>query len=152
MAAASSSSSHYDAIGSSYEQAWFYAPDSPYNEWMVNELLRALNVGGSCDASSSSAQGNRPLSICDVGGGTGHIAAALSSASSGGGVGDAAAIANFCVVEPSASMAAQAEARGLHTVVSDAVDWASEGGGPKYDRILFKEVSCLIVLDGCDVR
>ena len=93
---------HYESIGALYEQAWFYAPDGPYHDWMISELL------GSMQLSSVS-------SVCDVGGGTGHVAASLAASGQ-------IEAARMCVVEPSSKMAAQAEARGLRVALKDAAE------------------------------
>jgi len=76
------------------------------------------------------------MSLADVGGGTGHVAADISAAAQG-----TLPASQITVVEPSPAMAAKATERGLQTVVADAVDWAQGGdANGVFDRVLLKEV------------
>jgi hypothetical protein len=79
--------------------------------------------------------GAATLTLADVGGGTGHVAADVSAASCN------LPLCQVTVVEPSVAMAAKAEERGLRTEVADAVAWARGGDEREaFDRVLFKEV------------
>lgn len=51
---------HYENIGSQYENAWFYQNDSPYQNWMVSETVKTL------DLSSKDV-------LVDIGGGSGNF-------------------------------------------------------------------------------
>jgi len=77
------------------------------------------------------------MTLADVGGGTGHVAADISAAAQG-----ILPTSQVTVVEPSPAMAAKAAERGLQTVVADAAVWAQGGDAHGvFDRVLFKEVS-----------
>jgi len=114
---------HYENCADKYEEIHFYSP-GPYNDWAVDRVYEALDL--------SPVDG--PLSLMDVGGGTGIFTEFLVKRSPG---------MRALVFDNSASMLAHAESRGLQIECGDAMNFGAPEYTPEntYDRILMKEVS-----------
>eukprot|EP00448_Togula_jolla_P004104 CAMPEP_0170605390 /NCGR_PEP_ID=MMETSP0224-20130122/19949_1 /TAXON_ID=285029 /ORGANISM="Togula jolla, Strain CCCM 725" /LENGTH=242 /DNA_ID=CAMNT_0010930393 /DNA_START=79 /DNA_END=804 /DNA_ORIENTATION=- len=107
---------HYLNVAKVYEKAWCYQDGGDFQLWVCSNIMESLPKF--CK------------SIVDVGCGTGNFSKLLQ---------DRAAVP-VLGVEPSASMAAQAEGRGVEVVVADALSWAHSQGSNVWDAVMLKEV------------
>eukprot|EP00932_Pfiesteria_piscicida_P005305 SRR837773.15213.p1 GENE.SRR837773.15213~~SRR837773.15213.p1 ORF type:complete len:139 (+),score=51.87 SRR837773.15213:16-432(+) len=107
---------HYSAVTSVYETAWCYQNNGDFQTWLLSKVEAAMPCG--C------------RSLADVGCGTANFSAALQQRTGIHVVG----------VEPSQEMAAKAADYGIAVHTLDALEWASNEDGERFDVVMLKEV------------